>query len=61
MCTEQSDCNFTFSAQSCASGVVLMPPSSSMDFASLYWPRVAWPDADTQALLDHVLANQMNE
>ena len=58
MCTEQPDCNFTFSAQSCASGVVLMPPSSSLDLASLHWPRVAWPDAGSQALLDHVLANQ---
>jgi hypothetical protein len=35
-----------------------MPPSSAFDMASLHWPRLAWPDKATQALLDHVHANQ---
>jgi len=58
MCTDTPDCNFTFSPDSCPTGVILMPPSSAFDMASLHWPRLAWPDKDTQELLDHVLANQ---
>ena len=58
MCTDAPDCNFTFSPDSCPTGVILMPPSSAFDMASLHWPRVAWPDKDTQELLDHVHANQ---
>ena len=58
MCTDVPDCNFTFSPASCSAGVVLMPPSSAFDMASLHWPRAAWPDEDTQELLDHVHANQ---
>jgi hypothetical protein len=41
MCTDAPDCNFTFSADSCARGVILMPPSTALDMASLHWPRVA--------------------
>lgn len=58
MCADEPDCNFMFSPHSCASGVILMPPSTAFDMASLHWPTVAWPDADTQELLDHVHANQ---
>jgi len=58
MCTDAPDCNFTFLPASCATGVILMPPSTSLDMASLHWPRVAWPDKETQTLLDHVHANQ---
>ena len=58
MCTDTPDCNFTFSPEACPAGVVLMPPSSAFDMASLHWPRTAWPDKATQALLDHVHANQ---
>jgi hypothetical protein len=52
MCTDAPDCKFTFSPQSCPAGVILMPPSSAFDMASLHWPRLAWPDKATQALLD---------
>jgi hypothetical protein len=58
MCTDAPDCNFTFSPDSCPTGVILMPPSSAFDMASLHWPRSAWPDKSTQELLDHVHANQ---
>ena len=57
MCTDAPDCNFTFSVDACATGVILMPPSSAFDMASLHWPREAWPDQSTQELLDHVRAN----
>jgi hypothetical protein len=58
MCTDATDCNFTFSAAACAVGVILIPPSSALDMAKLPWPRSAWPDPRTQELLDHVHANQ---
>ena len=58
MCTDAPDCKFTFSPESCPAGVILMPPSSAFDMASLHWPRMAWPDESTQELLDHVHANQ---
>jgi hypothetical protein len=58
MCTDAPDCNFTFSASSCESGLILMPPSTAFDMASLHWPTVAWPDKDVQELLDHVHSNQ---
>ena len=58
MCSDVPDCNFTFSPHSCPTGVILMPPSSAFDMASLHWPRLAWPDKSTQELLDHVHANQ---
>ena len=57
MCTDAPDCNFTFSAHACEAGVVLMPASSAFDMATLHWPTSAWPDKDTQELLDHVHAN----
>jgi hypothetical protein len=58
MCTDAPDCNFTFSVDACAAGVILMPPSSAFDMASLHLPRTAWPDKSTQQLLDHIHANQ---
>jgi hypothetical protein len=58
MCSDATDCNFTFAADACATGVILMPPSSAFDMASLHWPRAAWPDSSTQELLDHVHQNQ---
>jgi hypothetical protein len=58
MCTDVPDCNSSFSPDTCPTGVILMPPSSSFDLASLHWPRLAWPDKNTQELLDHVYANQ---
>ena len=58
MCSDAPDCNFTFAADACATGVILMPPSSAFDMASLHWPRAAWPDSSAQELLDHVHHNQ---
>jgi hypothetical protein len=58
MCTDTPDCNFTFSPRSCDEGLILMPPSTAFDMASLHWPTLAWPDKGTQELLDHVHANQ---
>ena len=36
MCTDATDCNFTFSADACATGVILMPPSSAFDMVNLH-------------------------
>jgi hypothetical protein len=36
MCTDTPDCNFTFSPRSCESGLILMPPSTAFDMASLH-------------------------
>lgn len=58
MCTDEPDCNFMFSPHACTSGVILMPPSTAFDMASLHWPTLAWPDEGIQELLDHVHANQ---